>query len=45
MNLTCNFCVKIAKVGLILMLYELYKIFYFNLYDNLIVAFLINTYF
>ena len=26
------------------MLYELYKKFYFNLYDYLIVAFLINNY-
>ena len=32
-DLTCNCCVKIAKVGLIEMLYELYKNFYFNLYD------------
>ena len=32
-DLTCNCCVKIAKVGLIEMLYELYKKFYFNLYD------------
>ena len=27
------------------MLYDLYEMFYFNLYDNLILVFLINNYF
>ena len=39
-DLTCNFCGKIAGGAYIKMLYELYKLSYFNLYDFLITGLL-----